>query len=109
MTYETYDFVGESFPGDTVGLLDETHILEALSQFEKDTIYLNERRDEWMNGQFADCWVIVYKEALVGHGKTLPEAIQMASVKDGPISYMAREYLDTEPMTMILGNIQCPR
>ena len=107
MTYH-FDVRGNR-PGDLMDIPNETHILEALNQFEKDTIFLNECRDEWMNGIYADCWVIVYKEALVGHGSTLPEALQMASLKDGPISYMAREYLDTEPMTMILGNTRCPQ
>ncbi len=75
-----------------------------LTQFEKDTRFLDDHRQIW-TGQHPDQWAVVYEERLVGCASTLEEAIQMAEEKGLPCHRLAVDYLPSEPVKMILPGI----
>ena len=85
---------------------DRAHVLNTLDQSRKDSGFLDAHRKEWLEA-YADSWVLVYKEQLVGNPKTLAEASRIAEQIGVPLSHMAREYLSSQPIAMILGTLGC--
>lgn len=85
---------------------DRAYLAETLAQFEKDTRYLDGHRTEWLES-YPDCWVIVYREELIGHSESLTELLKVADNKGIPREQVAREYLSSQPRAMILGTVKC--
>ena len=79
----------------------DPEVVAELEQFEKDTLYLAEHQEEWLE-ELADCWVVVYREELVAHSATLEQAMAAAEVKGCPVNLAAVELITSKPRTFIL-------
>ena len=79
-----------------------TEVIEVkiLDQFDRDTLYIDAHRSEWLDS-FSDCWVVVYGEKLICHGGTLEEALSKAR-EEGISENMAVERISSTPSYFLL-------
>ena len=71
-----------------------------LDQFDKDTLYIDAHRSEWLDS-YSDCWVVVYEEQLICYAGTLGEALAKAREK-GVTQNMATERISSNPRSFLL-------
>ena len=76
-----------------------------LEQQERDYLFLNAHREEWI-AQYPDRWIVVYLEELVENDSASPEeAIRKAIEKGVPSGQGVLEYLTTNPTMMLLPGV----
>ena len=86
---------------------DELDLIGAyLTQFEKDTRFLDDHRQIWTT-QYPDQWAAVYEERLIGCASTIAEVMQMAEREGIPCNRLATDYLPSRPVKMILHRASC--
>ena len=80
---------------------DWAFVANVLDQFRKDTVYLNNNREEWTK-EHPDHWVIVFREERVSVSPTLEGAIKDAEGQGVPCNLAARELLSSKTYDLIL-------
>ena len=78
----------------------DTLDIKTLDQFDKDTLFIDTHRLEWLDS-YSDGWVVVYEESLICHAETLEEALLIAR-KQGLEQNMAVERISTNPRSFLL-------
>lgn len=78
----------------------DTLDIRTLDQFDKDTLFIDVHRSEWLDS-YSDCWVVVYEENLICHAETLEEALSKAR-KQGIEQNMAVERISSNPRSFLL-------
>ena len=74
--------------------------IDVLNQFDRDTLYIDDHKSEWLNS-FSDCWVVVYGEELICHAGTLEEALSTAR-EEGISQNMAVDRISSTPRNFLL-------
>ncbi len=78
----------------------ETLDIQILDQFERDTLYIDAHRSEWLES-FSDCWVVVYGEELICNAGSLEEALSRAREK-GVTENVAVERISSDTRSFLL-------
>ena len=80
--------------------VDTLDTVQILDQFERDHMYLEDNRSEWVQ-KYPDRWVGVYKEDLICSKGSFKEALDEAD-RRGIRPYMVIEFITDQPRTLIL-------
>ena len=76
-------------------------IAAQITQFEKDTDYLQAHWEEWKE-KYPDHYVLVYGEKLISASTDLKEAIRLAKDQGVDPGHAARAFLSTDTSDLIL-------
>ena len=79
----------------------ETRDIVALEQFEKDVLYIEANRQNWLD-ELSDCWVVVYREKLIAHADTPHEALAKVQDQGLQANDVALEHISGDPLITIL-------
>ena len=77
--------------------VDEGWLKEGFRQFEKDRLFLDAHRAEWLE-QYPDMFVAVHQEKLVGAAVTPDELVAQARANGVPPGEFYWRFLDSDPM-----------
>ena len=91
------------YDGDGVKIMevDEAKLLEEFRQHEKDRLFLEAHRAQWLE-QYPDMYVAVYEENLVGVAATVEELVELVRAKGAPVSRYYQQFLDSDPMYLVV-------
>ena len=91
------------YDGDGVKIMevDEAKLLEEFRQHEKDRLFLEAHRAQWLE-QYPDMYVAVYEEKLVGVAATVEELMDLVRAKGAPVSRYYQQFLDSDPMDLVV-------
>ena len=81
--------------------VDEPKLLEEFRQYKKDRLFMEAHRAQWLE-QYPDMYVAVYEEKLVGVAATVEELLDQVRAKGAPVSRYYREFLDSDPMDLVV-------
>ena len=81
--------------------VDEAKLLEEFRQHEKDRLFLEAHRAQWLE-QYPDMYVAVYEEKLVGVAATIKELMAQTEANGVQASQCYREFLDSDPMDLVV-------
>ena len=81
--------------------VDEAKLREGFRQFEKDRLFLDAHRAEWLE-QYPDMFVAVYMEKLVGAAATVDELVEQTNANGVPPGEIYWQFLDSDPMDLMV-------